>query len=230
MKKPKKSWLLTLGGLAVGFSIGLVVCAVFHATAQTKLFTKKDLQQCTLHVHSMCSSNIDKKYMVKDPEYQEKIMNLSTTIEPFRPFVHIIDFVVGTSYNAPYYIFINEKEKYTFAFFDIEEQTDYSFIHRENPMIYVAKDVMDEDGEWQEGWQWWCTMSAENYSELLLSTSLYKPHAVWFAPICAYKYSKELSASLGGDIAQQWKNSGKAPMPSPIVLYSAGPGKRKGQK
>ena len=153
MKKPKKSWLLTLGGLAVGFSIGLVVCAVFHATAQTKLFTKKDLQQCTLHVHSMCSSNIDKKYMVKDPEYQEKIMNLSTTIEPFRPFVHIIDFVVGTSYNAPYYIFINEKEKYTFAFFDIEEQTDYSFIHREKPMVYVAKDVMDEDGKWQDEWQ-----------------------------------------------------------------------------
>lgn len=156
----KKRFLLGI----IGLLICLAGCAGKSDNEQANFLSEADLEGCTMYVHNVTCSEVNEIRTVMDLEFLEKIMEASITVEQFRPVISV-DVILGEKPEA-YYVLDNGKTKYTFSFFEVQKQLDIGFVHREKPMITVAKTVADETTQNSDEWVWFCTLSAADYAEL----------------------------------------------------------------
>ena len=152
--------------------IGVVLAvAIYVAVASgdgVRLPTKWDLRGKTMYVHNVtCSEPYEMRTVdvAESRDFCRDVISLCTKTEKFRPQTALLDMTLGAK-SEGYVCFEDEKVQYTFTFFDVEKQLDVGFVHRETPMIVVAKDVFDENGNIHSEWTWRCTMPAADYATL----------------------------------------------------------------
>lgn len=143
----------------IGLVICLTGCAAKLDNKQVSFISEADLEDCTMYVHNVTCSEVHEMRTVTDEEFLKKITEASITVEQFRPVISV-DIILGGKPEA-YYVLDNGKTKYTFAFFEVRKQLDIGFVHREKPMITVAKTTVEEKEQ-----IWFCTLSAADYAEL----------------------------------------------------------------
>ncbi len=60
----------------------------------------------------------------------------------------------------------NEGAVYSFSFFDVEEQLDIGYAHREQPIIGISKAVITESNSRESEWGWRCKLPPSDYASL----------------------------------------------------------------
>ena len=152
--------------LLIVLIVGLVCLAgcTEEGNDRSGFLLEEDLEGSKLYVHNVTCSKIYEMRTVEDSAFQEKIAETSVAAEQFRPVIST-DIILGERPEA-YYVFDVGEVKYTFSFFDVKKQLDIGFVHRETPMIAVAKTVVEDTTQNNEEWVWFCSLSAANYAEL----------------------------------------------------------------
>ena len=164
MKKRKKLWW----SLAAAAVLAVIVCLAISSSDGVRLPTRWDLRGKTMYVHNITCNEPYEMRTVDDAEYRDfrrEVVSLCTKAEKFRPHSLGTDMILGGKPEG-YIRFEDEKERYTIEFFDVEKQLDIGFVHRETPVIIVAKDMFDEHGNSHPDWAWRCTMTAADYTTL----------------------------------------------------------------
>ena len=165
MTKTKKLvWILAVIGAVL--AVAIYVAAV--SGDGVRLPAKWDLRGKDMYVHNVTCNELHEMRTVDAAESRDfcrDVLSLCTKTEKFRPQSDLIDMILGAK-SEGYICFKDEKVQYTIEFFDVEKQLDVGFVHRETPMIVVAKNVYNENGNIKSGWAWRCTMTAADYTTL----------------------------------------------------------------
>ena len=159
--------------------VGLVFLGGFLAFTgieRTDFLSEKALAGSELYIHNVTCSEIYEMRTVEDATYLKKIVELSVTAIQFRPVISV-DLILGAMPDA-YYVFDTGAVKYTFEFFDVDKQLDIGYVHREDPLIAVAKSVISDTAQDSDEWAWFCRLSAANYAELYEMIQTYAEGAI----------------------------------------------------
>ena len=164
---------------AVIIALCITVVIVLSKPSNTpiELPTVRELKNCELFIEND-TCEIGEYQVVNDATVQQMISQLCTDLDPFRPYVMEFDMILGVSNFNPCIYFLGENVRYSFAMNNAYEQMRYDFIHRDKPLLYVGKAVMDEAGQYQEEWLWLCSMDASDYAALYKIASRYSEGAI----------------------------------------------------
>ena len=164
MEKSTTAYKIILGLCAISLIIAIILSARQSYDDGSILLSEAELSVCDLLVHNVTCSEIHEVRTVPDAAFRDVIISLIVTTEPFRPTISS-DLIMGKQPDA-YFILENEKTKYTVTFFDAEKQLSLDYVFRDAPLISVEKAEIDELGQPQSVWGWYCTFSAAEYAML----------------------------------------------------------------
>ena len=168
----KKRWIKLSVLACVLIAGAFVLLAVFQKETPGTV-TARDLRDCELYINNFTCSNKFEMRRVEEEEYRDKIASLVTKVAPFRPRVMDDREAGSSSQDEATAVFKHDKVRYTIACFEVTKQTSLDYVHRENPVVIVTKEHLDERGSPHSAWSWYCTMSAADHAALYALLSSY---------------------------------------------------------
>jgi len=176
MKQRRKKTFFVISMITI-LCISVVAIHFQMNNSPVELPTVRVLKKYELFIEND-TCEIGEYQVVNDATVQQMISQLCTDLDPFRPYVLEFDMILGVSNFNPCIYFLGENVRYSFAMNNAYEQMRYDFVHRDKPLLYVGKAVMDEAGQYQEEWLWLCSMDASDYAALYKIASRYSEGAI----------------------------------------------------
>jgi len=160
----KKRVLLVIITVLAGSGIIFTGCQSDYTIRTESLIDIQDLKEHDLFIHNVTCSGPFEVRTVADDDFLDKVIALCLSAEQFRPSIST-DSVAGAVLDV-YFILVNTTDKYTFSFFEVEEQLNIGFIHRDKPVFCIEKALKNESGNYKKDWSWFCTLPASNFASL----------------------------------------------------------------
>ena len=159
MERMKKSW----GFIAIA-AVVLAVCYCHSSAIKKDSFLREqDFIGCKLYIRGASCPAGSAAVMVEDGELLDEIVRLCLGAEPVRPSISV-DMKAGGTHLS--FSLENEGAVYSFSFFDVEEQLDIGYAHREQPIIGISKAVITESNSRESEWGWRCKLPPSDYASL----------------------------------------------------------------
>jgi len=167
----KKRWI-RISLLACLLIAGVFVFLMVRQKETPGTITARDIRDCELYISA--SSRLRK---VKKEDYRDEVAPLVTKVVPLRPVkIQDIHFVPCDSAGSePFVVFANDNVLYGITFQDGYKQISIDHVNRDNPIVCVSKNEVDEYGDPHLLWLWYCTMSAADYAILYELAVAYTP-------------------------------------------------------
>ncbi|MEA4920301.1 MAG: hypothetical protein VB078_05240 [Clostridiaceae bacterium] len=170
--KRKSALFLQLSVICAVILGGILLLAACKSdNGKNELWSESELNTCELLVHNVTCPKVYEMRTVVEETFKSNVISLCTKATPFRPIISS-DIVLGEQSDA-YFTFTNNKIKYTVSFFDAEKQLSLDYIYRDSPMVSIEKAEIDELGQPQSTWKWFCSLPTEDFAMLYEAIQTY---------------------------------------------------------